>query len=341
MKKLGEYKKQKTIAIYSALIVAVIPITYLIYKLSTIGEIFSTNQFVYSFLLILDLSISVVIYSFLSSFNNLDKNKEILRIESELPVALFQLSIASDVGKPIEKNIEDLLPRIRTLVISKMFKKILSNITTFGMTLESAIFEKKVGAIYSYPSKIISIAFRLLVDMSKRGMLFLSMALRSMSEFLKDADEVNNVTDEILSETTSDMQTQAWVFAPLSAGVVVGLMAIVIFIFSLFGQNLQEMEKFMDRSGLGNVGMSSFSFLFNIGKQIPFHYFQIIVGVYMVEMVFIISSFLGELNFGDDEVSKTFELGKIMLIAISVYSLVVLSLYFGITSFLQIPRELI
>jgi hypothetical protein len=176
------------------------------------------------------------------------------------------------------------------------------------------------------------------VDVSKRGMVFLSMALKTISEFLKDADEVNKATEEILSEATSDMQIQAWVFAPLSAGIVVGLMAIIIYIFSFFGENFEQIQKFLGGGTIGEFTTSSFSFLFNIGKQIPFHYFQIIVGIYMVEMVVMISYFLGELNYGDDEVNKIFGLGKIMMIAILVYSFTVLSIYFGVTSFIQIPK---
>jgi hypothetical protein len=220
------------------------------------------------------------------------------------------------------------------------FKKILSNITTFGMSLESAIFEKKVGAIYSYPSKIVSAAFKLLAEVSKQGTVFLSMALKAISEFLKDADEVNKATEEILSETTSDMQIQAWIFAPLSAGIVVGLMAIIIYIFSFFGENFAQIQNFLGGGTIGEVTTSSFSFLFNIGKQIPLHYFQLIVGIYMIEMVVIISYFLGELNYGDDEVNKILSLGKIMTIAILIYSLTVLSIYFGITSFIQIPEAI-
>jgi Flp pilus assembly protein TadB len=340
IKNLEEFKKQKKIAIVLSIFIALFPSFYFLYKLSAVNSMFSFEQFLYSYLIILFLAFSVIIYSFVSIFNNLKKNEEILRIESELPVALFQLSIASNISKPIEKNIEDLLPRIRTLKISELFKKILSNITTFGMSLESAIFEKKVGAIYSYPSKIVSAAFKLLVEVSKQGTVFLSMALKSISEFLKDADQVNKATEEILSETTSDMQIQAWVFAPLSAGIVVGLMAIIIYIFSFFGENFAQIQNFLGGGTIGEVTTSSFSFLFNIGKQIPFHYFQLIVGIYMIEMVVIISYFLGELNYGDDEVNKILTLGKIMTIAILIYSLTVLSIYFGITSFIQIPEAM-
>ena len=337
-KKLEGFKRQKTIALILSLVIAITSSSYFIYKLSFIQEVFSTEQFIYSFLVVLGLSASVILYSFLSSFNNMQKNKEILAIESELPVALFQLSISSDIGKPVEKNIEDMLPRIRTLKINQLFNKIIYNITSSGMTLNSAIFEKKVGALYYYPSRIISTAFQLMVDVSKRGMSFLSLALKSMSEFLKDADDVNNAAEEILSESTSDMQIQALVFAPLAAGIVVGLMAIVIYIFSFFGQSMQDIQQFFGSTPLGGTGTSAFSFLFNVGKQMPFHYFQIVVGIYMVEVVYLLSYFLGELNYGDDEVNKLFSLGKTMLIGIVIYSIVVCALYFGITSLMNLSQ---
>jgi hypothetical protein len=337
---LEEFKRQKKIAIFLSLLIAVLPSIYLTYRLASSTSVFSFEQFLNSYLIVLFLSLSIIFFSFFSVFNNLKKNEDILKIENELPVALFQLSIASSISKPIEKNIEDLIPRIRTLKISEVFKRILFNLTTFGMTLESAIFDKNVGIVYSYPSKVISAVFKLLADVSKKGMIFLSMALRTVSEFLKDANEVNKATEEMLSEATSDMQIQAWVFAPLSAGIVVGLMAIIIYIFSFFGENLQEIQKFLGGGSIGEITTSSFSFLFNIGKQMPFHYFQIVVGIYMIEMVVMISYFLGELNYGDDEINKIFGLGKIMGIAILIYSFTVLSIYFGITSFIQIPEVL-
>jgi hypothetical protein len=337
MKSLGNFKRQNRIALILSLSIALISTFYFLYQLSLSQTAFSFEQFLYSFLIVVFLSSSVILYSFLSCFNNLQKNKEVLQVESELPVALFQLSMSSSSGKSVEKNIEDMLPRIKTLKINELFKRILYNITTFGMTLESAIFQSKVGALFFYPSRILSTAFHLVVDISKRGTVFLSIALKSMSEFLKDADEVSNATDEILSETTSDMQIQSLVFAPLSAGIVVGLMAIVIYIFAFFGESIGDVNEFLTSVGLES-GTSTFSFFLGMGKQIPFHYFQITVGIFMIEIIYIISYFLGELNFGEDEVSKLFSLGKTMLIGIIIYSITVCAIYFGISGMMNLSE---
>jgi len=337
---LEQFKKSKKLFFLIFLILGTTLSSFLMLNLLSSETIFSFEQFLYSFLLIVVLSSSISLYSFLSTFRYLKFNQEILAMEDELPVVLFQLSVSLGSGKPIEKNIEEILPKIKTLKIKKLFENILSNITVYGMSFESAVLKERIGAIHSCPSKLISMSMRLMVDISKRGMYFLAKSLKSISKFLSDANEVNKATEEILSETISDMQLQAWVFAPLSAGVVVGLMSIIIYIFSFFGQSFQNIETFFTKSGLGEAGLSTFSFLLNIGKQVPFHIFQLIVGVYMIEMVVLISMFLGEMKYGEDEINKIFQLGKILLLATAIYSIVVLSLYFGITSFIQLPSEI-
>ncbi|MEM5766241.1 MAG: hypothetical protein QW423_01230 [Candidatus Aenigmatarchaeota archaeon] len=336
--KIERYKKSKRNFLLISAAIPIILLPIFVYKLSIYTSIFSFEQFLYSYMIIFILSSSIALYSLLSTLRYLKENKEILDVENELPTVIYQLSITSTTGKPIEKNIEEIIPKIETLKISKMLKKIISNIKMFGKSFDSAVFDEKIGAINFYPSKTIEMTMRLIVDVSKKGSMFLSMALKSVSNFFRDEVEVSKMTEEILSDTISDMEIQAWVFAPLSAGVVVGLMSIVIYVFSLFGQNFLELEAFLSKSGLGGISMSSFSFLLNIGKQVPFHVFQIIVGCYMVEIVVIISTFLGELKYGKDEINKIFSIGKTILVSLLVYSAIVFGIYFGINAFIQIPE---
>ena len=338
IKNVKKYSRQKSLVGVFSVLLAALPASFFWYELLITRSLFSTAQFIYSLLLIVFVGSSVVIYNIFSSFNYLKKNKDIAQIESELPVALFQVSTIAQTGKPLETVLEEIQPRIRRLKIGNLFQKIINNIRTSGATLEQAIFDKKTGAINLYPSRILKASMKTIVDIAKRGSVFVSMALKSMSEFLRDADEVNKTTDEILSDVTSEMQVTTLVFAPITAAIVVGLMAIVIYLFSYFGQSLQNVQQFFTNIGTGSTGMSAYSFLFNIGKQIPFHYFQLIVGVYMIEVVSMLSYFLGEITYGDDEVSKMFNLGKSLLIALILYSLVVSGIYFGVSGLMNVSQ---
>jgi len=336
VKRTEAFRRRKLVVSIAVLTICSPLIAFFIFQILLTKEIFTQSQFLNSLGVVATIALGIASYAFFSSLGFSKKNKAVLAVENELPTVLFQLSITSDIGKPFEKNIEDLHPRIRELEIDKFFQKIVRNIKVLGTSLEEAMFDRRVGAINDYPSTILSAVMKLVVDIASKGMAFLSLGLKSMSDFLKDANEVNATADEILSEVTSDMQVQAWVFAPVAAGIVVGLMAIVIYIFAFFSGSLVNMEKWFNTTGVGPAGMSGFEWLFNIQQQIPFPFFQIIVGVYMVEVVYMLANFLGELNYGDDEVSKLTNLGKLMLIAITIYSIAVCGLYFGISSIIDL-----
>jgi len=338
MLRLEAYRRQKKILFVVFLSIGLTS-TFFLFKLFSYKEIFSNEQFNYSLLFVLSLGLSAAFYYLFSSFNYLEKNKEIEQIENELPVALFQLSIESSTGKPFEVSVEEMIPRIKETKIKDLFEKVISNIKNLGMSLESAFFDKNYGALVAYPSRILEATLKVVIDISKRGAYLLSSALKTISSFLMDAGEVNNITEEILSEISSEIQIIHLIFAPLTSGIIVGLMAIVIYLFAQFGQSLQNLEQWLATSGFKSVGIGTFGFFLNIDKLLPFPYFQIVVGIYLLELVYILSSFLGEIRHGDNEVNKSFDIGKALFLALIIYSLVVTVMFYGIASLIK-PSEL-
>ncbi|MHA1829663.1 MAG: hypothetical protein ACTSX6_13570 [Candidatus Heimdallarchaeaceae archaeon] len=335
IKNTKKFKRRKLFLKIFLILMSLSLLTFFGSKLIAPQSVFSHEQFLYSLAIILTIGVSIIFYSFFSILGFTKKNEEVIKMESELPVVLFQFGMVSGSGRPFEKNVEALMPRLREMKINVFFKRIIHNIRALGVSLEKAIFDKEFGALKDYPSKILSITMKLIIDIAKRGMFFLSESLKSMSNFLKDADEVNRAADEILSEVTSDMQVQAWVFAPLSAGIVVGMMAIVLYIFAFFGQSMQNVDQFFNQTGMGPTGFQTFFFLFKGGTQIPFPFFQLVIGVYMIEVVYMLANFLGELTYGEDEINKLMNKGKIMLLAILIYTATVCGLYFGVSSFMN------
>ncbi|MHA1859772.1 MAG: hypothetical protein ACTSVF_01570 [Candidatus Asgardarchaeia archaeon] len=298
---------------------------------------FSDTIFLQTLAAIVLISFSMITFTLVSSFRFLSRNEDIRVMESELPVSLLQLSTISSLGKPVEKGMEELLPKITGMRIKKFFEEVVYNMRSFGMTLEESIFDEKVGVMKKYPSRVIANTFRMLVSISKKGMSFLSVALKSFSEFLKDADEINNDTEEILSETTSNMQIQALVFAPLSAGIVVGLMAIVMNVLVFFGSSMEGIGEIMGETGFEKTITSPFlASLLSVGKEFPFHTFHLTIGIYMILMVLILSYFLSGLSYGDDEVRRMFEMGKMLTIGLLVYVLTVSLIYFGISKMISL-----
>jgi uncharacterized protein YacL len=69
--------------------------------------------------------------------------------------------------------------------------------------------------------------------------------------------------------------------------------------------------------GLGSVGM--ITEMFNVAKMIPPFWLQVIVGIYLVEIIFILTSTLVTIESGADELTDKAEKSKILARAIGLY----------------------
>ncbi|TAL48216.1 hypothetical protein EPN87_01080, partial [archaeon] len=242
---------------------------------------------------------SIVFYMIFSTRKKIEVRKEIVIVESEFAEALLQLSEQIERGMPIETAIKKMRSNIKNLSIAKFFDKIVYNIETFGMTFEQAVFDRKAGAIRDYPSNMIEAILRAITEISKRGMDSAAKAANSIARYLKDVHTVEEELKEILSEVTSTMEIQALLLAPLTAGIVVALTAMVSQILQAFGQAIQQIESTLSASGpagaAGNIALGS---IININGMMPIEVFQIIVGVYMMEIVVMLAMFMSTINNG-------------------------------------------
>ena len=254
-------------------------------------------------------------------------NKKIIKYENELPTAAYQLASICRSGKPIEILINEATNYLKDLEIKEIFA-IASEKIKSGLTLDRAFFDEKVGALKDVSSKMIKIVIGSIVDLANKGSLAVSKALDSIARFLDDAKDVNKFTDEVLDEVTSEMKITVYVFAPLASGIVIGLLSMLTIVFYSFAPSFLELERTLSsreyRSALESVG-----WLLNLAKTINLPQFQIVVGLYMLEIVIMISYFLGELKYGEDEVSKIKDISKTILIAIIIYALFSISLYYA------------
>jgi len=253
-------------------------------------------------------------------------NKKIIKYEDELPTAAYQLASVCRSGKPMEMLVQEAAHYLRDLEIKEVFV-VASEKIKAGLTLDRAFFDEQVGALKEIGSKIIRVVIRNIVDLANKGSIAVSRALEAIARFLDDAKDVNKFTDEVLDEVTSEMKITVYVFAPLSAGIVVGLLSMLTLMFYSFAPSFQELEQALKgreyRSAFESIG-----WLLNFTKTIDLPHFQIVVGLYMLEIVIMISYFLGELRYGEDEVNKIKDIGKTVLIAIVIYSLFSIGLYY-------------
>ncbi|MBI2005324.1 MAG: hypothetical protein HYS80_01005 [Candidatus Aenigmarchaeota archaeon] len=333
------YEKPYTIPLLVSLPLIAIGLVNIIGK----KDLFSFGLLVYSMLITLGLFIGIATYSALSVKRKLKIRKEIASIESEFAETLFQLGSMILRGTPLETALRRVKEDIKNLKIAQFFDKILYNIETFGLTFENAVFDKTYGAINYYPSNIVESAMHVIVETSKKGMQSASKSMIIISKYLKDMHEVEEDLKNMLEEVTSTMNIQSILLAPLSAGVVVTIAVIMTRLLVNLGETLTSVYSEVGSAlgPAGDIGTGVISSIVNLSAIIPIHGFQLIVGVYIVEIVTIIAITLSTITNGDEGLMKRLTISKHLTYSCIVYFITLLSTYFLFTSVISIEKLII
>jgi hypothetical protein len=238
-------------------------------------------------------------------------------LEKEFNGSLFQLGNRLGNGVPPELVFAKVAESSEGLRTADFFRRVNYNIQQMGMSVDKAIFDPKRGAIKYYPSDLIATSMKILIESSKKGLMIAATSLMSISEYIKNINKINDRLRDLLAEIISDMKSNMTFLAPLLSGIVVALASMIISILNKL--NLDEM---LGESG-GIAGtLSNFigeGGLFDMQNMIPPYYLQLAIGIYLIEITFILTSALVTINSGQDKLETTNKIGKNLNSGIFLY----------------------
>jgi hypothetical protein len=274
-----------------------------------------------SIFLILGVALSLSVYYILSTFQRLRVQGRVESIEGQFELALFQLGNRISGGTPTEVAMERSIDDMKDIEISNLFRIALRNIKALGMTLDEALFNRKCGALIYYPSKLIRNIMYAVVDTSKKGVTYASEAMLRISRYLKNIRETQEYIREMLSETTSSMKFQAYFLTPLITGLIVSMAQVMITV-------LTKLSCYLDsiigggEAGSALGGLSLGNLFANMETVMTPSVFQIIVGIYVMEVIIILGMFITKISHGDNSTLQWNMVGKMLLIGMFIYFLV-------------------
>jgi len=199
------------------------------------------------------------------------------------------------------------------------------------MSIESAIFDPRRGALIYYPSNLIATSMKILVESVKKGLHVAAESLMSISEYVRNIQKINERLQDLLADVVSDMKSNMTFLAPLLAGIVVGLSSMITSILGRL-KVLSDLGGEATISGLGNLG--TLTRLFDITAMVPPYYMQLSIGLYIIEIIFILSGALVVIDAGEDRLRSTYDFSKnlmrgsflyLIMALISILSLSLLS----------------
>jgi Flp pilus assembly protein TadB len=273
----------------------------------------------YSLLIIFGMSLIIGAYMFLDSYQKMKTRNDVEKIENEFATALFQFGNIIAGGTPLESAIDKVRDNLKELKIASMFDIVSLNMKKFGYTFEEALFDKEVGAIWYYPSKLIQSIMQTVIQSARKDIKTAASSMIVISKHLKGVHEVKEEIDDILGETTSSMKFLAMFLSPLVSGITVTLAVIILKILTSLGSTMKSLVT----QGGSNVNAAQSFFLipWALSGQLPITpaFFQIIVGIYMIETAVLMASFLNGVEYGDDPVGLRNQIWGILITAIVIY----------------------
>lgn len=243
------------------------------------------------------------------------------QLEEEFTNSLFQLGNRLGDGIPAEIAFSKVAESTQGQKTHEFFSLTSQNMQNFGMPLEKAIFDKKRGSITYFPSSLISTSMRILVESVKKGLQVAARSLMSISDYVKNIQKINQRLKDLLAEIVSDMKSNMTFLAPLLAGIVVGLGAMITAILNKL-EILQQISLQGSDSPLGSLG--GITEIFRINEMIPPYFLQLSIGIYIIQIIFILTSALVTVDSGKDSLKEKYQLSIYLKTGLGLYALTAL-----------------
>ncbi len=276
--------------------------------LSFIGSVFITASFFFSFF---------TYYSF-KYFPFIKVRDRIKKMEEEFYVTLYQLAILLDENLPFEVAIKKLINISKNEVTQKFFELVEKELM-FGSDLKSAM----KTALKELPSSLILSSIELILEAIKKSPQTAATVTKTLSNYLDSIKKVTNRLIDLLAEILSSIKMQVGFMAPFIAAIVVSLQAMTISILTgltrvFEGINTQNAENM----GFGGSGLlDAITQMLNQGT--PTSIFQLVVGIYIFELTFILTFLYSVIKEGFDEIKEKYELSNNLLKAGLIYTILV------------------
>jgi len=268
----------------------------------------------------MSISLAFAVYYNMKTKKLMAIREHTLQLEKEFSHSIFTLGNRIGDGIPAEMAFGKVAKTMPDTDSGNFFMLVTYNIQKLGMNIEDAIFNTKNGALTSYPSNLIESSMKVLIQSARKGPSVAAQALMNISRYLNEVHKVNERLNDLMGEVISSMKSQIGFLTPIIAGIVIGITSMISMILSRLSGTLSQISKGTDAGGAGIGAGQGLMSMF--GEGIPTYYFQLIVGVYVVQIVYILTILVNGIENGIDPLNARFLLGKNMLKAVGLYLLI-------------------
>ncbi len=277
------------------------------------------------------LAISIYLYGKFAARKKIQD--EIRGMEREFKDAIYVLASRLGENRPLEdalKHAVEFLPSSK--IANSVFRKIIDNITSLGMTIDDAIFNPNFGALKNLPSKTLESGMRITVDSIGLGVNVAAKSLIGLALQLRNAEKIDLLLRNLLSSVTSMLKTMGTFIAPIVLGVVTSLQGVIVNALTANCADVPAQTAPQGVAGFGGGGNLGSLFCKPSGQESASTdpaTFTFIMGIYVIEVVIILTYFNSQVEDSNNKLHTYIEIAKALPIATVIFALVA---YFAGTS---------
>ncbi len=248
---------------------------------------------------------------------------EIKQMEQEFSDALYILGKRLSEEKSPEESFSYAACTMQGSRISEVFRQTSYNLIAMHTNLSDALFSKEYGSLTHVYSDRIKAIFCLFVEGTKKSQRAVSISLIRIADHLKQLQDVEKKITDMLSELTTTLRSTVTIFAPLIAGITLSITVLISHILQSF--TLTSPSEALTGLPLSVPRMSQTFMLENIRPE----YFVLVIGIYLIELVVLLTWFTNGLSEGDDTATFRYSLGRTLPVSMCVFTMtIILGQYF-------------
>ncbi len=253
------------------------------------------SHYMIVFVSLWSLTTGISVFCYLNSVKTYKIRNKNLNLEKEFCETLLQLGYQLKNKYPAEVAFRRTAKISKGGEISKVLEKTSINIQTRGMDTFSAFFDEEIGSLKGVYSTSIRNTFKLLTDLLNQSSEVAGEAILHSARHLQKLREIERKIRRTLSEIVNSMKSVSIFFAPFVASVTIKIQQVV--------------------SKRTNVVP-----ILGSGVQISQSVLLGILGFYTLALTMLLSSYIVEIEQGDDRLKKMREISNNLPIAMTIFS---------------------
>ncbi|MBT4114269.1 hypothetical protein HOD83_00380 [Candidatus Woesearchaeota archaeon] len=276
-----------------------------------------------SLLIIGGLGFGLATYYYLRVKDLIPRQKQLNKLDTEFSNSVFQLGNRLEEGIPIESAFRRVAESMPKSPIAALFNKIQLNLVQGNMGLKQAIFDPHTGALVEINSAMIRSVMNIIVEGSKKGSKIVAFSLITISRYMTSIRNVNERLKDLLAETIASLRSEVKIFIPMISGIVVAMAVLTTNILISLSDRLADISSVggsNQQLGFGSTLMD----IFQLEHLIPSWVFQLVVGIYLIQVTLVMSYMLSGILHGSQRVERSNVMQRNLFMSTTVYIVITL-----------------